>query len=123
MMAVLAALTFAASAFGATAAWRVVTSRSASGDFAIVLADATIREPTLVGVRVLARPNQRVSAGWTVLCSKGLGAGSKSAQVSGRSPLTRTVRLPMSGADDCTIAVTGQLMGGGGRVTVQILRG
>jgi hypothetical protein len=28
----------------------------------------------------------------------------------------------VSGADNCTIAATGQLMGGRGRVTVQILR-
>jgi hypothetical protein len=120
---VVGSLALAASAVAAPAAWRVVTSRSASGDFAIVLADATIRKPRVVAVRVLARPKQRVSAGWTVLCSKGPGAGSRNDQASGRAPLTSVVRLPVNGADDCTIAATGQLMGGGGRVTVQILRG
>jgi len=50
----------------------------AQGDFAICSASGNVRHPHSIFVHVIARPGQNVSGAWTVVCSKGSGAGSKS---------------------------------------------
>jgi hypothetical protein len=100
---------------------KVVGRASASGDFAIALAHASVVKPAAILVAVKSSPLQAVSGNWTLVCSKGLGAGSKSGRFSGTTPLVRLARLPMRGPDRCTVAAGSQLSHGG-RITVQILR-
>jgi hypothetical protein len=99
---------------------RVVGSARASGDFATAIASATVNRPTRLSLRIIAKPRQRVDGNWTLVCSKGMGAGSKSGTVAGRSTLTRPMRFPMARPDSCTAAGSGSLSGSG-RLTVQIL--
>jgi hypothetical protein len=101
--------------------WRVFKTGRASGDFATTVVGGSVRRPAQLGVRVLARPNQRVTAHWTMVCSKRLSAGSKSGQFAGRTPITRAVRFLMSRPSRCTLSASAQLARGG-RLTVQLLR-
>jgi hypothetical protein len=124
-LAVLALITAAAvtvvETVGATqTALRVIGRKSASGDFAIALAGGRAKKPTALYMRVLARPNQRVDANWTMVCGKGFGAGSKSGRFAYRTPVTRRLRMPMTRPDDCTVSGSAQLKRSG-RVTVLLL--
>ena len=101
--------------------WHTVGRASAAGDYAIAIASANVRRPVAVAVRVLSRPRQRVSGNWTIVCSKGFGAGSKSGRFSGRTPLTRLMRLPMRRPSDCTAAASAQL-DRSGSLKVRILK-
>jgi hypothetical protein len=90
------ALTAAGTVRAAQTALRVIGRKSASGDFAVALASGRANKPTALYLRVLARPNQGVDANWTLVCSRGLGAGSKSGRFSARPPMTRRLRMPMA---------------------------
>lgn len=107
---------------GATqSALRVIARKSASGDSAIAIAGGQARKPTALYLRVLARPNQRVNANWTLVCSKGLGAGSKSGSFSSGTPVTRRLRMPMTRPSGCVVSGSGRLRRSG-RVTVLLLK-
>ena len=106
---------------GAVEPWRVFKTGRASGDYATTVVGGSVRRPAQLGVRVLAQPNQAITANWALVCSKGFSAGSKSGRFAGRTPITRAVRFPMSRPSRCTLSATGQL-GRGGRLTVQLLR-
>jgi hypothetical protein len=72
-------------------------------------------------MRVLARPNQGVEAEWTMVCSMGFGAGSKSGRFAGGTPVTRRLRMPMRSPSECTVSGSAQLRRSG-RVTVLLLK-
>jgi hypothetical protein len=101
--------------------WRVFKTGRASGDFATTVVGGSVRRPAQLGVRVLARPNQAITGNWTMVCSRGFSAGSKSGQFAGRTPITRAARFPMRRPSRCTLSAGAQLARGG-RLTVQLLR-
>jgi len=92
---------------------------TASGDYAIATAAGNVDDPVRIYVRVKSRPSQSVSGAWTVVCSRGFGSGSKSGEIHGTTPLTRTLKLPMGNPDSCTASANAQL-GDGGFVKVQL---
>jgi hypothetical protein len=56
-----------------------IGSCRASGDFATCVSDGNAsRSPLIIRVHVAAVRNQSVSGAWTDVCTKGMGAGSKS---------------------------------------------
>jgi hypothetical protein len=118
---VAAALATAGTVVAAQTALRVIARKSASGDYAIALAGGRAAKPTAMYLRVLARPNQGVSANWTMVCSKGLGAGSKSGGFKARTPVTRRLRMPMTRPSSCILSGSAQL-NRSGRVTVLLLK-
>ena len=93
----------------ATAEARIIGRAKASGDFAVAVASGSARRPRVLRVRVTARPRQRVSGSYTVVCSKGSGAGSKSGDFSGRTTLRRKLRMPMPRPDSCSVGASAQL--------------
>ncbi len=104
----------------ATAAvYKRIGSASASGDFAIALASGTAKRPLGVYVSTVATPRQSVSVNWTMVCSKGFGAGSKSGSHTTSSSRKRKLRLPMSNPSSCTVSASGSLEDGG-KVTVRL---
>jgi hypothetical protein len=105
----------------AETALRVIGRKSASGDYAIALASGRAKKPTALYMRVITHPNQHVTANWTMVCSKGFGAGSKSGSFAHRTPVTRRMRMPMTRPDDCTVSGTAQL-GRSGRIIVLLLK-
>jgi hypothetical protein len=122
VIAVLVTVGIAVETVGASeAALRVIGRKSASGDFAIALASGRANRPTALYLRVLGRPNQGVSANWTMVCSKGLGAGSKSGRFSVTTPVTRRLRMPMTRPSSCIVSGGAQLRRSG-RVTVLLLK-
>ena len=100
-------------AFPAVAAARTIGTARASGDFAIALASGHTSHPHTIKVRVTSSPHQRVSVSWTMVCSKGFGAGSKSGDFAARTTVTRTLRMPYRHPDDCTVSASAQLARGG----------
>lgn len=86
---------------------------TASGEYAIATAAGNIDQPTKIYVRVKSRPHQQFSGAWTVVCAKGFGAGSKSGQLEGRTPLVRTLRMSYRHPSSCTTSANAQLSDGG----------
>jgi hypothetical protein len=124
LLTVLAGLALAAALVlpaDAVTPWRVFKTGRASGDFATTVVAGSVRRPAQLGVRVLARPNQAVTANWSMVCSRGFSAGSKSGRFAGRTPITRVARFPMRRPSRCTLSASAQLARGG-RLTVQLLR-
>jgi hypothetical protein len=89
----------------------------AQGDFATCVAGGNVNHPHSIRVHVIARPGQRISGSWSMTCSKGLGAGSKSGSFSGwaslRHPLSHKLRMPYRRPDSCSVAADAQLKHGG----------
>lgn len=85
----------------------------AQGDYAICTASGSVNHPHSITVHVIARPGQHVSGAWSVVCTKGTGAGSKSGNFSGwasaRSNLTHKLKMPYRRPDSCTVAADAQL--------------
>ena len=80
-----------------------------SGDFAICIASGTAHHPTTMYVHASARPNQRLDVSWTMTCSRGLSAASKSGSFTARTPIRRLTPHPFRHPDSCTVAASGQL--------------
>lgn len=114
------ALVATASATAAPLKERVFGKATASGDYAIAIASGNVDRPRAILVRVTATPRQTVGVNWTVVCSKGFGAGSKSGAFKARAPVTRPVKLPMRQPDNCTASAGGSL-DGSGRVVVSLI--
>jgi hypothetical protein len=117
-VAVIVAAACAGAAFAAGG--KIIGSSSAAGDYAIAQASGTAKHPHAVLVRVTAKPSQRVSGAWSLVCTKGFGAGTKSGNVKGRAPFTQPLTLPMRSVDSCIVSANAQLSGSG-RITVQLL--
>jgi hypothetical protein len=114
-VAVFAALSVATTAGGTTATWRVVKSKSVSGQFAVTAVSATIKKPKRRGIAV--RLIGRVSSGNGVIaCSRNFSVSSNSRTYSKAGTFTLPV---MVRADSCQVTAS---VGGSGKVTVQILR-
>lgn len=119
--ATILALLVGASVTTAATRERVVAKKTASGDYAVALTSATVKRPSRIRVRVTSSPRQRASVNWTILCSRGLSASTKSGAANVSTPATRTIRHPMlKSADDCIVSATAQL-DGSGRLTVALL--
>jgi hypothetical protein len=82
---------------------------SARGDFATCVASGSVNKPTVIYAHVYASPNQHVSGAWSMTCTKGTGAGSKSGTMSGTTPLRHTLRMPYVHPDSCSVAADAQL--------------
>ena len=80
------------------------------GDFAICEPNAhTIGKPVSITAGVWASPRQGITGNWTMVCTKGNGAGSKSGKFSGRTTVHVTLKFPMTKPDSCTVAVIASL--------------
>jgi hypothetical protein len=92
----------------------------ASGEFAIAQASGTINAPKDVRILVSATPNQKASVTYTLVCSQGAGAGTKSGQFEATTPVDR--KLPLAGDDpsDCIVSANAQLQGPDGEVKVRL---
>lgn len=107
--------------FVATTEARIIGKASASGDYAIAIASGDVDNPAQIRVRVTSNRRQVISVHWTVVCSRGFGAGSKSGSFERRTTrVTRRLRLPMRNPDSCTASASGSLERGG-RVKVVLL--
>jgi hypothetical protein len=121
MVSVAAAALVLAVPATAQSPYKRIAQKSASGDFAIAIAAGTAKHPRGIAAKAIATPRQRVDINWTMVCSRGMGAGSKDGSYSTSSPTLRTLKMPTSHPDSCTVSVGGSLARGG-KIKVQILK-
>jgi hypothetical protein len=86
----------------------------AQGDFAICVTGGNAVRPSKIILHVSATPGQEVSGAWDSVCSKGLGAGSRSGSFSGHAPLTRIIRRAYVFPSSCVVSGDAQLSSSGG---------
>lgn len=103
---------------------RLLADRTAYGDFATATASANDSRPGLIAVRISSGPDQRVDIYWTVTCSHGYSARSRSGHFVAYDREDTVLNLPfdstVDGPDECVIAAAGSLTDGGW-VEVQIV--
>ena len=99
------------------------------GRLAIAQARGRIKNPTGMSVRVSAAPKQTVTVSYQLSCYKAINKTSalkvSNGQYRTKPPNVRSLPLPLSGADECTVTVGAQLTKtqGKGRVKVAVLAG
>lgn len=107
------AVPMALGAGSTAAAWKVVKSKSVSGQFAATGISATVKHPKGIAVRFTG-PGASGLAAWG--CSKGISVSSWSRHYGkGLHALAH-----VKGKDSCNVVAS--IAGGPGRVTVQILK-
>ncbi len=105
--------------------WRVIATGSSASTGVHV--DSGLRwrtGPRGFALRLLSAPSGQVlSGGFGVDCRRGLATGSRYVDVGGRSPATRTIRMPLSNPGRCFASayVRWGSRDGLGRITVQLL--
>jgi hypothetical protein len=92
----------------------------AAGAFATCVAGGTANRPVSIHLHVRAEPNQHVSGAWDSVCSKGLGAGSKSGTFSGMTRLRHLIRMSYTHPDSCIVSADAQLSQSGNHIKVSI---
>ena len=103
----------------AVAGAKTIGSESARGDYATALASGEANRPRWIKVTVTTSPRQSADGNWNMVCSKGMGAGTKSGTIRGSGKFTRRLKMPMRSPDSCTVSALGSLSGGGSiRVTL-----
>lgn len=85
----------------------------AQGAFAICVAGGNAVRPSEIILHVSSSPDQQVSGAWDSVCSRGFGAGSRSGQFTGTTPLRRVIRRAYVFPDSCTVSGDAQLSGSG----------
>ncbi len=93
-------------------------SCKAQGDYAVcVTPGGTATGPRDIYVNVESHPDQSVLISWSMVCAKGLGAGSRSGQFTARTPVTwHLIRHPYRYPDYCVVSADAQLSNGGSLV-------
>lgn len=97
----------------AAASAKTIGRASASGDYAIAVASGNAKHPRRVYVKVTSSPHQRAMVSWTMVCSRGYGAGSKSGQFTRRTTIRRKLKMPYRRPSNCTVSASAQLDNGG----------
>ena len=117
-LSAVATCAFCASAAASSAAAPTVTrnmgSCSSRGDFAICEPKGyTLSKPVSIKVGVWASPRQGITGNWTMVCSRGTSAASKSGSFKGRTTVHVYMKFPFAHSDSCTEAVEAGLNGSG----------
>lgn len=94
------------------------------GRLALAQGRGLIKNPTGVRVRVSSAPKQMVTVDWLLACYKISGTKVGHGRYRVRTPNTRALPMPSSGAKQCTATVGAQLTRYGvGRVKVAVIAG
>ena len=96
-----------------------MSKATAGGAGAVASASGSASHPDQIVVSIVATPSQRIVGGWSIACSNGFQAGSKSGQIAAATPLIRTFTFGTTRPDRCTAHATAQLSRDG-QLTVQI---
>jgi hypothetical protein len=102
----------------------VIDEANREGPFVVAQARGTIRNPGLVRLRVNASPRQRVTVDWQLSCFRDRRVKVGRGRYRAKAPSTRSISVPMSGAETCIATAGAQLTRyGRGRVTVAVVAG
>jgi hypothetical protein len=114
----LAALLVPAVALAST--WHIIGQGVASGKFTVAAASATAIRPAAIELKVSAKPNVRTVARYSIQCRKRSVRKKAAAKVSGRTPITKAVTLPMAHPAVCVVVASATLASQT-KITVTIL--
>ena len=93
---------------------RNMGSCNSRGDFALCEPKgATLNKPVSIKAGIWAAPRQGITGNWTMVCTKGTSAGSKSGTFKGRTTVHVFLKFPFAHPDSCTEAVLAELNGSG----------
>lgn len=94
------------------------------GRFAIAQARGRVKKPSGISVIVSAAPKQPVTVDYQLSCYSQSGKTNSTKVASKRylttPPETRSLPLPVQGAEECTVSVSAQLTRGSGRIKVTV---
>ena len=94
------------------------------GPFVVAQARGTIRNPGQVRLRVSASPRQKVTVDWQLSCFRNRQVKVGRGRYRTKAPDTRSISVPMSGAETCIATAGAQLTRyGTGRVKVAVVAG
>jgi hypothetical protein len=82
---------------------------SASGEFAVAVAEGAAMKPANLFAKVQVSPPQYVDAAYTVVCTKGQGTGTADEIFGGDAPLVERLRHPFKHPDRCAVSAEVQL--------------
>jgi hypothetical protein len=100
--------------------WHIIGQGKANGKFTVAAASGTAIKPTAIQMKVTASPNIRTVAGYSLQCRKGSVKKRGIGKVTGRTPITKAVTLPMAHPDVCVVVASATLASQT-RMTVTIL--
>jgi hypothetical protein len=109
VLTVLAVVALLLPAVALAASWRIIAQGQASGKLTVAAASGTAMRPAAIQLKVKASPNLRTVAGYSIQCRKGAKKRRGSGKVSGRTPLTEAVTLPMAHPDMCVVVASATL--------------
>ena len=110
----LSASASATSTAGTPTVTRNMGSCNSRGDFALCEPKgATLNKPVSIKAGIWAAPRQGITGNWTIVCSRGTSAGSKSGTFKGRTTVHVFLKFPFAHPDSCTEAVLAELNGSG----------
>ena len=102
----------------------VIDTARREGDFVVAQARGTIRNPGRVSLRVSAAPKQTVTVDWQLSCFKNRQVRVGKGKYRTKAPDTRSIQVPMVGAETCIATASAQLTRHGkGRVKVAVVAG
>jgi len=119
VLPVIAALTMTLGGFRFASSGNVARFGScrANGDFAVCVASGGVSHHRRIYVHASAHPGQFVTVDWSMTCTKGMGAGSKSGSFTAWAGpvqyLRHRLRKPYYRPDFCSVAAEVQLSSSG----------
>jgi hypothetical protein len=110
-----AALTLATAIPASAATVYQAGSCQARGDFAICVASSNMKRPSTIWVNFHGFPSQRVHVAWSMVCSKGSGAGSKQGSFNDNDGVGHwKIPHPYARPGSCSVSADAQLEGSHG---------
>jgi len=106
----------------------IIGSALTAGDYATTVVSGTVNRPSNVVVVIYTSQSQPVDVSWTMVCTRGMGAGSKSGQFrlltvkdntggpthhAGAWTMKQVRSFPMANADSCDVSADAQLSASG----------
>lgn len=99
---------------------KVVDRARAQGDRVEAKAEAAVKKPAAIAIRVSAAPKQRVTVVWALSCTNGNGDDAKTtgASYTTLTPNIRELKLPDAPRDVCQVEATTKLLTGRVKTTL-----
>ncbi len=116
-----ATLAVAASAHAAGSGWVVAKRGTTAPAGELAYVGTIVRHPKQIGVRVVVATPRAVTLSVVLSCRRGIRIRVARGRVAVQAPSTKTLRLPLSGADNCAVSATGT--NPSGTLRLDLLRG
>ena len=121
VLAVAVAAVFASAGLGAGTKVRIIKRDIATGKQATARVVVTASRPKTIIIETLARPRQRVTLTWSILCGTLSGEREKHGRLVALTPVKREFALPLRGAAACSVSARAKLAARG-RVTLNVMK-